>query len=76
MAGRDGGGRGRGQMLHRLVPVKVSDVDRLPGLEVVPAEGVIPSQHEVAEVAGIPGLASPLGDVEGRLPDSLLSVLE
>ena len=65
-----------GQVLHRLIPIKVTHIDRFSRLEVVPAQGVIPREHEVIEIVTgtVLGHASTLGDVEGRLlPGSLLS---
>ena len=66
-----------GQVLHRLIPIKVTHIDRFSRLEVVPAQGVIPREHEVIEIltGTVLGHASPLGDVKGRLllASSLLS---
>mmetsp|Transcript_8170 Transcript_8170/g.22746 ORF Transcript_8170/g.22746 Transcript_8170/m.22746 type:complete len:369 (+) Transcript_8170:1332-2438(+) len=84
MTGRAGCRRRRGrrsihilgrQILHRLVPIEIANDHRLSGLNVVPAQGVIPGEHEMIEIRPALGHASADGDVEGCLLGSLISIL-
>ena len=58
------------------IPIKVTNIDCFSRLEVVPAKGVISCEHEVIEIVSVLGLASTLGNVEGGLFGSLISVLD
>ena len=63
------------QLPHRFFPIETTDLYRLSRLKVVPAQGVIPGEHEVIEIVTALGNTSALGDVEGCLLASLVSIL-
>ena len=63
------------QLPHWFFPIETTDLHRLSRLKVVPAQGVIPGEHEVIEIVTALGNTSALGDVEGCLLASLVSIL-